>query len=542
MRRDHANWYRHLVDIGIALSAERNHARLLERILLEAKALSQADGGTLYLVNEDETGLRFEILRNDTLGIAMGGTTGKPIPFPPLPFTRPDGSRNESNIATYAALTGEVINIADAYDAEGFDFSGTRRFDASTGYRSKSFLTLPLRNHEATVIGVLQLINATASDGGIVPFDRDIQHLLEALASFAAIAITNEQLLTAQKTLFTAFIQVVAQAVDAKSPYTGGHCQRVPVIARLLAEAACAETEGPLAAFTLDDDQWYELEVAAGLHDCGKVTTPEYVVDKATKLETIHDRIHLIETRFLVLKREAEIACLESRLAGMPVAEAEARLAQTLVDLDADFAFLEHINQGGEFMAPDKLERLNRIAARPWRAADGGTCPLLSADEVYNLAIPRGTLTAEERQIINDHIVQTIRMLERLPFPKAMAHVVEIAGGHHEKMDGTGYPNRLTGERLSIQARILAIADIFEALTAADRPYKAGKTLSESLKIMVFMVKDRHIDPDLFALMLRAQVFQTYAEQHMKPEQIDTVDVAEFLAKVQALRPAPIAP
>lgn len=540
MIADRATWYRKLVDIGIALSAERNHARLMEKILLEAKDLSRADGGTLYLVDEEVKGLRFTILRNDTLKTILGGTTGAPIPFPPLPLYRPDGSRNESNIASYAALTGQVINIADAYDAEGFDFSGTRKFDASTGYRSKSFLTLPLKNHEDTVIGVLQLINARAPESSeVITFDEDIQNLLEALASLAAVAITNQMLLQAQKKLFTSFIAVVANAVDAKSPYTGGHCQRVPMIAHMLAEAACGETEGPFADFQLSEDQWYELDVAAGLHDCGKVTTPEYVVDKSTKLETIFDRIAVVRTRFQVLKREAEVARLRALLAGADSQDAAAACQARQQQLDDDLAFLEMINLGGEFMAPDKLARLHEIAAQSWVNEKGETVPLLTENEVYNLSITRGTLTEEERKVINDHIVVTINMLNGLPFPKNMSQVVEIAGGHHEKMDGTGYPNRLTRDQLSIQARILAVADIFEALTAADRPYKKGKTLSETVKIMAFMVRDQHIDGELFALMLRAGVFKAYGAQHMKPEQIDEVDVPAMLALAASPPPSP---
>ncbi len=522
--------FRKLIELGIALSVERDTNRLMERILVEAKALSGADGGTLYLMTEDKTGLRFEIMRTESLSIAMGGTTGKPIPFPPLRLYDDDGLPNLKNVATYAALSGQTINIPDAYNAEGFDFSGAKKFDAGTGYRSQSFLTVPLRNHEAEVIGVLQLLNAQSDADEVIAFSEDIQPLIEALASQAAVALNNQQLLESQRNLFKSFIEVLANAIDTKSPYTGGHCKRVPEICLMLAEAACQEGDGPFAQYQLTEDEWYELEVAAGLHDCGKVTTPEYVVDKATKLETIYDRIDLVRHRFEILRRDAEIAYL--RAVAEPGAEADALKAEfeaTLSALDDDLAFLETANIGGEFMGRDKIERVEEIAKRRWTDHTGADRPLLTENEVYNLAIERGTLTSEERKVINDHVVMTIRMLEQLPFPKNLSRVIEIAGGHHEKLDGSGYPNGLTAEQLSTSARILAVADIFEALTASDRPYKKAKTLSESIRIMSFMVKDNHIDRDVFELLLRHGLHNKYADAYLKPDQRDEVDIGQYL-------------
>ncbi len=578
--------YRTLIELGIALSAERNHDRLMEKILLGAKSMCNADGGTLYLVTETKDGLRFEIMLNDTLDIAMGGTTDKPIPFPPLRLYDETGGANHKNVSSHCALTGETVNISDAYDADKFDFSGTKAFDAKTGYRSKSFLTVPLKNYEGEVIGVLQLINARDSRNRIIGFGPAITPLIEALASQAAVALDNQRLIEAQKNLFKAFIQVIAGSIDAKSPYTGGHCHRVPAITFMLARAACDCDEGPFADFALTEDEWYELEVAAGLHDCGKVTTPEYIVDKATKLETIYNRIHEVRMRFEVLKRDAVVAYLEGIVAAEEEADVlKARLDETLAALDADFAFIAECNVGGEFMAPEKIERMKTIAARTWMRTIDDTLglsidemrrrtgdkpkppvaePVLSdkdwhviphegdvnasryeaegfrmkpleqrynLGEVYNLSIGRGTLTNEDRFKINDHIVQTIFMLKALPFPKTLARVAEWAGGHHEKMDGTGYPKGLKRDDMSLPARMMAVADIFEALTAADRPYKKPKTLSESLKIMSFMVKDQHIDPDLWQLFLTSGVWKTYADKYLKPEQVDAVDISNYLPK-----------
>ena len=525
-----------LIEIGIALSAERNRERLLETILVESKAIANADGGTLYLRTDDDT-LKFAIMRTSSLGIAMGGTTGRAIPFPALPLRDPEtGEANHHNIATHVALTGQTINIPDAYETQAFDFSGTKKFDSGTGYRSKSFLTVPLKNYEGNVIGVLQLLNARdRRTGEVIAFSRQIEPIVEALASQAAVALDNQQLLDGQKELLESFIKLIAFAIDRKSRYTGGHCERVPVLTEMLAEAACAANDGPFSGFSLNEEEWYELRIAGWLHDCGKVTTPEHVMDKATKLETIYDRIETVKTRFEVLKRDREIAYL--RACAEPGADREALRAAhdaDIAQLIDDCRFIEHINIGAEWMPDEQVERLHRIAEYRWRSPEGTEGPLLTEDEIYNLQIRRGTLTAEERQTINDHIVVTIEMLETLPFPKNLRRVPEYAGGHHEKMDGTGYPKGLTRDQLSIPARMMAIADIFEALTAADRPYKKPKPLSESVTILKKMAEENHIDTELFALFVQSGVHKRYAERFLAPEQNDEVDVEAMLGRQAA--------
>ncbi len=558
-----------LIELGIALSAERNHDRLTERILLEAKSLTNSDGGTLYLVGEDYRTLHFKILRNDTLSTAMGGTTGVAVPFPPLNLYDPQSGRpNHNNVATHCALSGESINIADAYQAEGFDFSGTKRFDTSTGYRSQSFLTIPLKNYGGEVIGVLQLINARDAGGTVTPFSAAIQPLVEALASQAAVAIDNQQLLHAQKVLMESFVGVLANAIDAKSPYTGGHCQRVPELAMMLARAASQSSAEPFADYSLSEEDEYELRLGALLHDCGKVTTPEYVVDKATKLETIYDRIHEVRTRFEVLRRDAEIAMLQAKLDGADPARAEAEFAARCAELEADFAFIAECNIGGEFMGEDKIERIRAIGERTWtryfdrgiglsweeadrlKAAPPPPAPareklledrpdhkvgVYDRGELYNLCVQRGTLTAEERKVINDHIVLTQEMLGRLPFPRQLARIPAIAGNHHEKVNGSGYPNGMTGEQMGISEKIMAIADVFEALSAADRPYKTPKRVSECIKILSFMKKDRHIDADLFELFLTSGVYKQYAEAALQPGQLDEVDIDQYVRREVAV-------
>jgi HD-GYP domain-containing protein (c-di-GMP phosphodiesterase class II) len=444
-------------------------------------------------------------------------------------------------------------------------------------------LTVPLSPREGEVIGVIQLLNAQdPKTGAVIPFPKDLIEFVEALAAQAAVAIENQNLIEAQKQLMDALIKLIAGAVDAKSPYTGGHCERVPELGIMLAEAANAQTEGPLADFKfVSEDEWREFRIGAWLHDCGKVTTPEYVVDKACKLETIYNRIHEVRMRFEVLWRDARISQLEALAQGGEAAEAQAAFDARLAQLQDDFAFVAECNVGGEFMAPDKVERLKSIAEATWlrhfddraglaheelkrftgapeslpvtekllsdkpqhiipRTSTAVADPkwnfkvkvpehLYNYGEIYNLGVSRGTLTEEERFKINEHVMQSLIMLEQLPLPKNLRRVPEYAGTHHETLVGSGYPRKLSEEHLSVPMRIMAIADVFEALTASDRPYKKAKTLSESIKILSFFKKDKHIDPVLFDLFLTSGVYKRYAEKFLLPEQIDEVDISKFV-------------
>lgn len=523
-----------LIEISTALSGERNTSRLFERILDAAQDITHADGGTLYLIKEKEEGrpvLEFEILRTNSLMLRLGGTSGNPIEIAPLHLYHEDGTPNHNNIATHTALTRELVNIEDAYFAENLDFSGTKAFDARSGYRSKSFLTVPLCNHADEIIGVLQLVNAKNPDTGeTVEFPKNLEPIVVALASSAAIALDNQILLQDHKDLLDAFIKVIAQAIDAKSAHTSAHCQRVPVLTELIAQAACETYEGPLAEFDLDESQWYELRVASWMHDCGKLATPNSLLDKATKLHLMLDGIDAVKTRFAAAMVTLELA-FQRQMQAQPerVGALQEILEEELAALRDDCLFIEKANVGGEFMKPEDQARVKRIAGHKWRDHLGMEKHVLTEEEVKFLCIERGTLSFEERQKINDHMTVTIQMLESLPFPKNLKRVPEYAGGHHEKMDGTGFPRGLKREQMSWPARMMAIADIFEALTASERPYKAPMKISQALGILQKMQQQNHIDPDLFRLFVSSRVWEKYARIYLRPDQLDITDASAYL-------------
>lgn len=516
-----------LTEIGLALSGEQNRDRLLEMIVELARSLTHADAGTLYIVDEERSHLNFVVLQNDTMNTRMGGASGNPITLPPVKLYADDGSPNHANVSSYAALTGEFVNIPDVYCAEGFDFTGPRRYDAATGYRSQSMLVMPMRNHENEVIGVLQLLNAKDKSGVVREFSDEGLESVRSLATQAAVALTNTQLIAGLKALLYSFMQSIAAAIDAKSPYTRGHIDRVVDLTGRIALAVNSQAEGPYASVHFSPDELEELKLAAWMHDVGKITTPVHVVDKSTKLETIIDRIEIIRARFRFIGKAMQAELLEKLLemAGSGASrrdmfavteEMETRRQQ----LEDDLKFVEGCNQPGEFMSDERIARVRDIASRTYDEG-GEQRPWLTENEVENLCIRKGSLTDEERKIIEDHVSMTGQMLSKLPFPKRLRRVPEYAAGHHEKLDGTGYPNRLTAEQLPLQARILAVADVFEALTARDRPYKAPMKLSQALKILGFMCKDKHIDADVFQLLKDSGLVREYAEAHLGPDQND---------------------
>jgi response regulator RpfG family c-di-GMP phosphodiesterase len=567
-----------LIKNGIMLSMARDRSQLLQQILVEGRSLLNCDGSTLYLLTEQNT-LRFALrTRHDSL----------PSVEIPL-YDAGSGKPNENYVSTWVALHNQSVVIDDVYRETRFDLSGTRRFDQETHYRTVSMLTVPMASSKREVLGVLQFMNALDPDSGAIrSFSDDDVAMVEALAAQAAVALDNLQLLEAQEGLMDNLFQVIATAIDAKSPYTGRHCSRVPELAVMLAEAAHAD-RAALAEFSFNTpEEWREFKIGAWLHDCGKVATPEYVIDKATKLETINNRIHEIRTRFEVLLRDAEIERLLALQRGEDAQQANSRYAQRKGELIDDFGFIASCNAGAEPIADADIDRLERIASTRWLrnfddrigvshaeleryASDEAARSLpawepLLADkprhvfprdpaqvpdpifgfkvdvpenlynhgEIYNLAVRRGTLTEEERYKINEHMVCTIMMLEQMRFPKSLRRVPEYAGTHHETINGNGYPRRLAGRELSVPSRIMAIADIFEALTAPDRPYKEPNTVSEAIKVLHELKMSGNIDADLFDLFLSSGLYLRYAETFLNPEQIDAVDISAYLGPLGA--------
>lgn len=509
--------------VGMSLSAEKDTNRLMEIILLGAKSITNADGGALYTVAEDKH-LRLSAMYIDSLNLEMDSVCRSSIPL-----YDEEGRPNTNIVAAYSVLNDATINIPDIYAEEGFDFSGNRDFDREADYRSRSFLSVPMKNHENEVIGVLQLTNAKDKlSQEFVPFSEESRRMAETLAAQAAVALTKNKLVENFKRLFDALMELIATAIDEKSSYTGSHCRRVPDLTMMLAEAVSNRRDGFFKDFNLSEEEMYELRVAAMLHDCGKVTTPTHIVDKTTKLETIFDRIHLVDTRFEVLKRDAQIEFLRNKLAalngGQDLSELEEEIKTRLSRLEEDRDFVRSCNNGREYMAEKDQDKLREVARKyRWVNAKGEEEPILSEDEVYNLAVPKGTITAEEREVINQHVKTTIKMLESLPYPKSLRNVPRFAEAHHERMDGKGYPRGLTREQIPVQGRIIALSDIFEALTAKDRPYKKGLTLMEALRIMGAAAQEGQIDPDLFNVFINEKVYLRYAEKYLPPEQIDEV-------------------
>lgn len=527
---------RQLIDqlshIGMALSSEHRLDHLLELIVESSRAFTNADGGTLFLVDEQAQQLSWAIIQNETMGIRIGGSSAeKPDRSIFKPFEMLDEQAQPilSNAAVCAAHTGESINIADVYDeTDAFDFEGPLRFDAQTGYRTRSILVVPLKHFEVGVIGVLQLINARAPDGSLIEFDPDFENLVASLASQAAVALQNARLFDELEAQFEAFIATIAAAIDEKSKYTAGHVRRVVDLSMSLARAVHHSDEGAFESVRFSDDQLKALRIASWMHDVGKIATPEYVVDKATKLCTIFDRIELIATRYDLLKQQAENRAVQAQLEAIQSGQYNETLAQHIqaqlneerAQLDDELAFIRRCNQGREFMADEMLTRLQVIAAKTF-LHHGEQKPRLTEDELYNLSIRKGTLTAEEIDVIRNHALISYKMLSKLPFSRHLAEVPEIAAGHHEKLNGKGYPRGLHADQLGLEARILAIADIFEALTAADRPYKKPTPLSIVKRILNAMVQDGELDGQLVDFAMRSGVFDAYVAREVAESQRD---------------------
>jgi HD-GYP domain-containing protein (c-di-GMP phosphodiesterase class II) len=502
-------------DIGRALSGVQDLNTLLEMIVDQARNFTNADAGTLYIV-ENNT-LRFQIVQNDSLKIRMGGKSGGTIPFPPVEL-------KETNVSAFVALKGISVNIPDVYDTDLFDFTGPKKFDQSTGYRSKSMLVVPLRNHENDVIGVLQLLNATNPiSNEVIAFSQDYENLSESLASQAAVSITNAKLIANMTELFEAFVKVMATAIDEKSPVTGGHIRRVAELTLTMAEVIHDLDEGHFKDKTFSPDQMYELRIAAYMHDIGKVTSPVEIVEKAKKLQTIFDRIQYVRLRMAYISQkielegqEAKIKILQNGSSPEKLNSIEKETLEKLIEIEEILRFINKCNEPGEFLDDEILVRLKEVSEKTYIDDAGEQQPFLTADELVNLSIRRGSITEKERQKMQGHAAVTLKMLKQIPFTKKLKNIPDFAGAHHEFLNGKGYPLGLKGDEISFEGRLMAVTDIAEALTASDRPYKKAMPLETVYRILRSMVEGGELDPNLVELFIEKEVYKIYQKKHEK--------------------------
>ena len=518
-----------LVEIGMALSLEKDINQLLEMVVDRAREMANADAGTLYIIDKNKEYLEFKIVQNRSIKVRMGGKSGIKITFPSVPLII-DNEQNLINVSSYVAITGKTVNIRDVYNTkEDFDFFGPEKYDNLSGYRTKSMLVIPLKNHKNDIIGVLQLINAQdLKTKKIIKFSEFSEYLVKSLASQAAVALNNAQLIQNLKDLLSAFIKSMAVAIDEKSPYTGGHIRRVVDLSMLIVDKINKSDNEHFRTISFSDDEIKELRMAAWMHDVGKIVTPENIINKANKLEAIIDRIDLIETRFQLIESLMEIDFHQKKSEFLAqdlntdsaLDKLKNEFKTRIKDLNQDFEFIKSCNNTSDFMLDDNIERIKSIGAKQY-TINHQSYPYLNEDEIENLCIRKGTLTDEERTIIENHARITQKITGELPFPDQLARVSEFAAGHHERPDGTGYPDGLSGEGLAIQSRIIAIADIFEALTAKDRPYRKPMNLSQAIKILGFMKKDNHIDENIYDLFMEMGIYRNYAKKELDPEQID---------------------
>ena len=495
----------HLIEIARSLSMIQQVPRLLEQILLGAKELTHAEGGTLYRV-EPQRGLVFSILINDKLGLRCGGSA-PPCTLPDVPLFLPDGMPNLANVCAFAAFRRQTIALADAYESEGFDFSGTKAADASLGYRSKSFLTLPLLNHRHECLAVIQLINCLDEKGKPCAFTGEDIHLAEALAAQAAIALENQQLLADYRNMFEAVIQVLADAVDQRSPHTGRHSRRVPLLAVEIAHAVNRTEQGPLAQLKISDDEIEALRMGALLHDVGKIAIPDRLLDKKTRLWATGDDLELIRLR---------MRCLELQLLPEPAPANQPPAASC----EEELTFLAHCDEQGTVVSPEDAVRIAKLASERCYNWQGHSQPVVTAEEAHALSTPKGTLTAEEKAELAQHPLRSFELLKRIPFPGVLARIPEIARNHHEWCNGKGYPLRLRKEELDLLSRITPLADVFEALTAPDRPYRKPATVSQAQGMMQQMAQEGHLDPDLVQVFIDQKVGFVYGKNELQTWQL----------------------
>jgi HD-GYP domain-containing protein (c-di-GMP phosphodiesterase class II) len=523
------NYFEELINIGISLSKEKDINILLENILTQARKISNSDGGTLYIADKNFTKLDFVIMQNKSKNIFLGGTKS-PVPnsiYPVKLFSTENNEPNHKNVSAVCALKNTTIKIDDAYENKEYDFEGTKGFDSRHDYYSKCLLNIPMKDHKDNVIGVIQLLNPM-KNGKIIKYSKEIIKVIESLTSQASIALTNQLLIKEQKNLFKSFIKLVAEALEHKDATTGGHCNRVPEITMMIANVINDMKNGVFKNFKFNEEEMEELYVAGWLHDFGKVATPEHVMNKSTKLEGLYDKIDHIKIRFEVLKKDIKIKYYDLIYNNNDDISLKNKMNEEINKADNELEFIIKCNTGGESFSKELKEKVKEISKYKIYY-NGSYQNILTNEEVDFLTLERGTLSKKERQIMEDHVSLTYELLNKLPYPKHLNKVPFYAGCHHEKINGKGYPNGYSGDELPIQARIIALADVFEGLTASDRPYKDGYKLSKAMNILKFMILDNELDKDIFNLFINQKIYLKYAEDYIKKSQIDKINEKDLL-------------
>ena len=468
-----------ILDTGIALSKEKDRNKLLDMILDESISITHCDAGTLYICRDDK--LHFQVMKTLSMHVDKG-KNGEKIDLPPVPMV-------PQNICAYTVIHKQPLNIENVYENEKFDFSGPKQYDKMTGYHTRSMLTIPLLNQEDEVVGVLQLINALDEEGIIIPFDPGLEHIILSLASQAAIAVSNIRYMEEIKDQMWSFTEAMAETIDTRTPYNANHVRMVAAYAGKMADYINKQHELGLEEEYFSQNRKEQLLLGALLHDIGKVSIPIKVMNKATRLET---RLNDIEMRFELFRTRYRVQLLEGEL--------DQEQYQTVIArLDNDLALIREVNATG-FLSDEKKQELEDILFDVYKGTEGEQ-PYFTEEEKEDLLIRKGTLTEKERRIMESHVEMTERILAKVHFNQNYQDAVKWAVQHHECLDGSGYPRQLKAEELSTESRILAVADICDALLATDRPYKKPLPREKAFAIMHDMAEQGKIDEKLVNYM-----------------------------------------
>ncbi len=517
-----------LTQIGEALSSENDINKILDLILQEALEYTNSDGATIYTVSSDNRSLEYKLVYNRSMNLHIGGSHGE-LNWPVVQLFDENGNKILKNMVSYVFHTKKIQNFDDVYKQSMFDAEKTREIDRTNSYRSKSMVAIPLKNHEGEILGVIQLINAMDKENNIISFSPEHVVMLNSLASQAAISLSNKRLIEDLEKLIRQVIRAIAVAIDKKSKYTGGHIAKVATLTEMISHAINKADYGYYKDLKFSANEITEISIAGWMHDVGKISTPEFIMDKATKLEKLIDGIEVVRLRGQLLK---QVILKESHKPGVDN-EFRDKTKKLLERINDYLSFIEVANIGGEFLSDEAIDKLKEIHQFKYHS-DGEEYFIINDSELKNLSIRKGTFTPEEREIMNNHAQVSWDILSELTFPKKYENVAIYAASHHEKLNGKGYPKHLNEEQLPVQSRILAVADMFEALTASDRPYKKGKLLTETFRILGYAVRAKEIDKNIVEFLLDSDTYVEYAKKFMIDDngdfnhQIDTIEKEEL--------------